>query len=226
MTSGEAKELNLFNATDTMAQFYEEIESFLSIMHREMEKLEYPTKAERLRPGTFTSKNLARRLLGSIMSIYVADDQAEGEDVEADTEDEEEDSSVGLTRKEIEISKDLKIPFTCVWLFDSKRTPKVDELKSPLLLSGQISEFSFTDKKSGEPAVPDRASLALSNLVQLSVKDIHRDGSIITMNCWRPKPMRKHKLVAKISRYLKQPLLQIDNQEKIRQVAQRIASEG
>ena len=60
MASIDDKEQNLFNATETLAQFYDEIESFLSILFSQMERAGFYTKAERLRSGTFTVNNLSR----------------------------------------------------------------------------------------------------------------------------------------------------------------------
>ena len=71
MTSIEEREKNLFNATDTLAQFYDEIESFMGILSGKMERLGYPASEERLRSGTFGIRNLPRRLLASAMVMFV-----------------------------------------------------------------------------------------------------------------------------------------------------------
>jgi hypothetical protein len=229
MTQLSEKEANLFNATDTLAQFYEEIESFLSILQREMAKLEFPIRAERLRPGAFTTKNLVRRLPATITTIYIPRidaEESEDEEEEDEAEDEEEtdETSKSLAKKDILITRELKIPFACVWLFEPKKIPTATNLKSPQLLSGVFSDMNFVDKKTGEAATGDSHLLSLSNLVQLAVKDGYRKDRVLTMNCWRPKPMKRYKLRAKLSDFTSQPLLEIDSHEKIRQLASRIAS--
>jgi len=70
MSGIEEREKNLYNATDTLAQFYDEIESFMDILSGSMERLGFPANAERLRSGTFTVRNLPRRLLASVLVIY------------------------------------------------------------------------------------------------------------------------------------------------------------
>jgi len=44
MKSLKQREQNLFNATETMAQFYDEIESFLSILYSSMEREGFAVK--------------------------------------------------------------------------------------------------------------------------------------------------------------------------------------
>ena len=95
MKSIEDREKNLLNATDTMAQFYEEIESFLGILFSNMEREGFSVKGERLRSGTFTVKNLTRRLLASVTTIYVKDIGAEDEPPEDDETDEPEEVGFG-----------------------------------------------------------------------------------------------------------------------------------
>ena len=67
----EDREKNLFNATDTLAQFYDEIESFTDILSGKMERKGYPSSEEQLRSGTFGIRNLPRRLLASAMVMFV-----------------------------------------------------------------------------------------------------------------------------------------------------------
>jgi len=72
MSTIDEREQNLHNATDTLAQFYDEIESFMDLLFGQHGGVSaFPTKAERLRPGTFTIANLPRRLLASAFVIYV-----------------------------------------------------------------------------------------------------------------------------------------------------------
>jgi hypothetical protein len=230
MMSLKERETNLFNATDTLAQFYEEIESFLSILRREMAKLYFPIRAERLRAGAFTTKNLVRRLPATIMTIYIprqADDIEENEQEDEEEEEREEEegetSAPSLSKKEVVITAELKIPFSCIWLFEPKTIPTAAKLKPPLLLSGAFSNMAFIDKKTNEVAATDNHPLSLSNLVQLSIKDSYRNDTTVTMNCWRPKSMKRYKLRAKVLGFASQALMEIDSQEKIRQVAQKIA---
>ena len=90
MTSIEEREKNLYNATDTLAQFYDEIESFMGILSGKMERLGYPASEERLRSGTFGIRNLPRRLLASAMVMFVKsiDDTAEDDETEEEPENE------------------------------------------------------------------------------------------------------------------------------------------
>ena len=46
MNTLEHREQNLFNATETMTQFYDEIESFLSILYSNMERAGFAVKNE------------------------------------------------------------------------------------------------------------------------------------------------------------------------------------
>ena len=89
MKSLEQREQNLFNATETMAQFYDEIESFLSILYSSMEREGFAVKTERLRSGTFTVKNLTRRLLATASVMYI-----KGSAKLADIDEEEEDEGI------------------------------------------------------------------------------------------------------------------------------------
>jgi hypothetical protein len=193
-----------------------------------MAKLDFPNKAERLRPGTFTTKNLVRRLPATITTIYIPriqeeDVEDEEEEEEGDEGDESGDTSTKLAKKEIQITSDLKIPFSCIWLFEPRKIPTASSLASPLLLSGVISNMTFVDKKTEETATSESHSLSLSNLVQLPIKDGNKKDSVVSMNCWRPKVMKRYRLRAKLLEFASQPLLEIDSQEKIRQVAQKIA---
>src|SRR5687767_324721 len=94
MLSIDEREQNLFRATAAMAQFYEEVESFLRILKDRMEEKEFGS-VPRMRSGTFSYTNLTRRLLATATIMYFrgADDQdLEEEDV---AEEGEEDEKVG-----------------------------------------------------------------------------------------------------------------------------------
>ena len=218
------REQNLFNAIDTLAQFYDEIDSFMDILFREMGKAGYTTKAERLRPGTFTVSNLPRRLLGTAMVLYVKG-VGDQEEVTGEEEEEEGEGEVAekIIKAEIAIVKGLKIPFTNIWLFDHKSVPSVATLSSPLLIVGAIGDIRFIEKRSGQPVELDSPMLSLSNLVQLPVRPNDKPGRAVRVNCWRPKSMRRYRMEAKLIRFETQPLLEMDSQEKIKAIAEKLA---
>ena len=73
MKSSQEIEQNLFNATELIAQFYEEIESFLNILYKYMTTHGFIGRNERLSGSPFGVKNLNRRLLASITTIFLKD---------------------------------------------------------------------------------------------------------------------------------------------------------
>ena len=87
MNTLEHREQNLFNATETMAQFYDEIESFLSILYGSMERAGFAVKNERLRSGTIAVKNLTRRLLATTSVMYIRGSAKLGEIDEEEEDD-------------------------------------------------------------------------------------------------------------------------------------------
>ena len=225
MKSVEERERNLLNATDTLAQFYDEIDSFMDILFREMKKMDYTAKAERLRPGTMTIRNLPRRLLGTAMVLYVKDigeqdEQLEEADEEANVEPLDAEKAV---KAEIQIVEGLKIPFASIWLFDRKSMPSLTTLSSPLLLTGAIGDMQFIEKKTDEIVTLASPMLSLSNLVQLSVNRGDKLARPIRLNCWAPRSMRKYRLQAKLVEFETQKLLEIDSQDKIRKIAEKLA---
>ena len=124
MLNIEEREQNLFNATDTMAQFYDEIETFLAILFGHMERAGYGTKSDRLRSGTFTMRNLTRRLLATAMVVYVKGVGSEDTlDDEEEQDDEEQDTEKG-GRAEISIQEATRIPFVQIFLFAAKDYPQ------------------------------------------------------------------------------------------------------
>jgi hypothetical protein len=191
MSSIEAREKNLFNATDTMAQFYYEIETFLSILYGNMERAGYSAKAERLRAGAFTTKFLTRRLLATATVIYVQGNgpSEEGLDEEEPEEDEEE-SKAG--KKEVVITSSLKMPFVQISLFTPRTIPSVRTLTSPVLYLGAVGELAFVDKNTDQPSNPEAPVLALSNLANIRIGSARKKGDVVTIPCWRPNRMRKY----------------------------------
>ena len=150
MTTIEQREQNLFNANETMAQFYDEIESFLSILHGNMEREGFAVKTERLRSGTVTAKNLTRRLLASASVMYIKDSAKLGE-----IDEEEEDEGVEIEEKpskdtDVTITKDTKIPLLTIHIFKPRTIPTAHTLSSPLLLIGAIGGLEFADRKTGK----------------------------------------------------------------------------
>lgn len=224
MISIDDKERNLFNATETLAQFYDEIESFLSILFSQMERAGFNTKAERLRSGTFTVKNLSRRLLATATVVYI---RGEGDDEEIIDEEEIENEEQAATAKEkgeLSITPELHIPFAHVALFEPKTIPTARTLSSPTLSVGAIGNMNFVDKKTGQPAVPDSPTVALSSLANPPVKSKHKQDDVIRINIWRPARMKKYRLVGKIIGFESMRLLEFDSQEKIRSLADKLAA--
>ena len=131
MKTLEHREQNLFNATETMAQFYDEIESFLSILYSNMERAGFVVKNERLRSGTFAVKNLTRRLLATASIMYIKDNGKLGE-----IDEEEDDEGAEMEGKpakdtDITILKDSKIPLVTIHLFNPKSIPTAHTLSYP-----------------------------------------------------------------------------------------------
>jgi len=223
MLSIDDREQNLFRATETMAQFYDEIESFLQILRDSMAKADFGLVNWRLRSGTFSYRNLTRRLLATATMMYFkGSDDTELEDEEAADEIEEADEKK-VGKRSIVIDPSLKIPFVMVWLFRPTAIPSTRTLSSPQLLVGAFSNFTFSDKKTGQKAAIEKPELALSNLAQLSPRPTSGVGEHITTSCWRPTAMRKFTLDAEIVAWEKHRLLDFDSHEKIQAVAQKLA---
>ncbi len=223
MNSMSEREQNLFNATDVLAQFYDEIESFMDILFGSMGRLGYTAKAERLRSGTFSIRNLPRRLLASATVIYVkgvggSEDVGEDDEIDEEPEDEGDDTSK-TGKEEVPITGDLRIPFVSLFLYPAKMIPSARTLKSPQLLLGALGDIHFVDKKTGQPTDPESPALSLSNLVQIPVSPNNKVGDMIRINCWRPKTMKRFKMEARLTGFESRMLLEIDTQEKIKQIA-------
>lgn len=223
MKSLEQREQNLFNATETMAQFYDEIESFLSILYSSMEREGFAVKTERLRSGTFTVKNLTRRLLATASVMYI-----KGSTKLTDIEEEEEDEGAEIEEKhgkdtDVTIARDTKIPLLTIHTFNPKTIPTAHTLSSPLLLIGAISDMQFVDWKTGKVSTEDSHTIGLSNLGQIHLKPGNQVGSSVGIRCWKPKNMRNFKIVGKLIGFESIKLLEIDSQDKIKEVAAKLA---
>ncbi len=223
MNTLEHREQNLFNATETMAQFYDEIESFLSILYSSMERAGFAIKNERLRSGTFVVKNLTRRMLATASIMYIRDNAKFGE-----IDDEEEDESTEMEGKpakdtDVTITKDSKIPLLTIHLFNPKTIPTAHTLSSPLLLIGAIGNMQFINKKTNELSNAESHTIGLSNLGQIQLKSGNKVGSSLGINCWKPKKMRNYKIVGKLIGFESLKLLEIDSQDKIKKIAAKLA---
>jgi hypothetical protein len=224
-TSVEEREKNLFNATDTLAQFYDEIESFTDILSGKMERKGYPSSEERLRSGTFGIRNLPRRLLATAMVMFVKDTDDTAEDDEPDDEPENEGGEpTKAGKQELTITPDLKIPFVSLFLFTPKTIPSAQTLESPQLLLGAVGNMRFFEKKTGQPSNLESPKLALSNLVQIPVAPNSKVGDAVHVDCWRPKAMRKYRLGATLLGFESRRLLEIDTEEKIGAIADQLAA--
>lgn len=226
MSTLEQREQNLLNATETMAQFYDEIESFLTILYSEMERMGFITKIERLRSGTFTVKNLTRRLLASASVMYIKDSTGADEIEEEEVVDEEE---LELEEKpgkdtDVTITRDMIIPLLTLHLFTPRTIPTAHTLSSPELLIGAIADMKFIDKKTGNPSDSPSHTMGLSNLGQIYLKPNNQVGNTLGVRCWKPKSMRNYKVQGKLIAFDSMNLLEIDNQEKIKEIAKKLSA--
>jgi len=222
MSTNKQCEQNLFNATETMAQFYDEIESFLSILYGFMEREGFAVKTERLRSGTVTVKNLTRRLLANISVMYIKDS---ADLIDIDEEDEDEGVEIEeITKKDtdVTITKETQIPLLTIHLFTPRAMPTAHTLSSPLLLVGAIGDLQFVDKKTGEAANPDSNTIGLSNLGQIYLKPENKIGTQAGIRCWKPRKMRNFKVQGKIIGFESMKLLELDSQEKIKKIAKTL----
>jgi hypothetical protein len=227
MSTIEDRETNLNNATDTLAQFYDEIDSFMSILSSKMERLGYPASEERLRSGTFGIRNLPRRLLASAMVLFFKNIDDTTEDDEAEDESETEVGEIDTaSRQELTITSDLRLPFVSLFLFPPKTIPSVRTLGSPQLLLGAVGNMHLVEKKTGQPCNLESPSLSLSNLVQLRVSPESKVGAALHVGCWRPKAMRRYNLKATLIGFESRRLLEIDTEEKIGKIADQLATFG
>lgn len=222
MKSLEEREQNLFNATETMAQFYDEIESFLSILYSSMEREGFAVKAERLRSGTFTVKNLTRRLLATASAMYIKDSAKL-----ADIDEEEEDEGIEIEEKhgkdtDVTIARDTKIPLLTIHMFNPRTIPAAHTLSSPLLLIGAIGDMQFVDRKTDKVSTEDSHTIGLSNLGQIYLKPGNQVGSPVGIRCWKPKNMRNFKIQGKLIGFESIKLLEMDSQDKIKEIAKKL----
>ncbi len=171
--------------------------------------------------------NLPRRLLASAMVMFVnvksIDETAE--DDEPEEEPENEGSEIVKARKQdLTITPDLRIPFVSLFLFPPKTIPSVRTLESPLLLLGALGNMRFVEKKTGHPSNPESPSLALSNLSKVMVPPGSKIGDTIRVGCWNPKAMRRYKLEAGLVGFESRKLLEMDSEEKIEEIAEKLAA--
>ena len=225
MATIDEKERNLFNATETLGQFYDEIESFLDILYSNMERAGFSAKGERLRSGTFTVKNLSRRLLASATVIYIRGFGDEEEVVDDELEGDEVDMATAkLGKAELAITPALRVPFVHIALFEPNTIPTARTLESPTICIGALGDMSFLDKKTGDTASPDSPVMTLTNLANIRMKSNHKQGDQIRLSVWKPARMKKFKLAATLLGFEKVRLLQIDTQPKIREISEKLAA--
>ena len=225
MSTLQEREQNLLNATETMAQFYDEIENFLTILRSEMERKGFFIKTERLRSGTFTVKNLTRKLLASASIMYIKD-STEGEDIdEVDVDDDEGIEAEEKPGKDtdVTITKEMIIPLLNVHLFKPRTIPTAHTLSSPELLIGAIGNLEFVDRKTGNISDAASHTMGLSNLGQIYLKPNSKVDNTLGIRCWKPKPMKKYKVQGKLVGFESIKLLEIDSQEKIKEIAKKLS---
>ena len=188
-----------------------------------MERAGFAVKNERLRSGTFAVKNLTRRLLATASIMYIRDNAKFGE-----IDDEEEDESTEMEGKpakdtDVTITKDSKIPLLTIHLFNPATIPTTHTLSSPLLLIGAIGNMQFLDRKTDGVSPAESHTIGLSNLGQIQLKPGNQVGSSLGIRCWKPKKMRNYKIVGKLIGFESLKLLEIDSQDKIKQIAAKLA---
>ena len=143
-------------------------------------------------------------------------------------DDEEEDESTEMEGKpakdtDVTITKDSKIPLLTIHLFNPKTIPTAHTLSSPLLLIGAIGNMQFINKKTNEVSTAESHTIGLSNLGQIQLKPGNKVGSTLGIRCWKPKKMRNYKIVGKLIGFESLKLLEIDSQDKIKQIAAKLA---
>jgi hypothetical protein len=222
MKSIEEREQNLFNATDTLAQFYDEIESFLDILYGCMERAGFAIRTERLRSGTLAVKNLTRRLLATVSVMYLKD---AGKQSEVEDEDEEE---IAETEEKpskdttVTLTADTRIPLLTIHLFTPRTIPTAHALSSPLLLVGAIGNIPFLDKKTDTPSTAESHTMGLSNLGQIQLKPGNHVGSQLGIRCWKPKSMLNYRAQGTLLGFESMKLLEIDSQERVKHIADKL----
>ncbi|MEM7210310.1 MAG: hypothetical protein AAF479_00240 [Pseudomonadota bacterium] len=187
-----------------------------------MERAGYTTKGERLRSGTFTIKNLTRRLLANAFVLYVKGAVNEGDAADLDESDDDDQDSTKAAKAEIPIVSGMRIPFVQISLFAPRAIPSVRTLSSPMLYLGAAGDLSFVDKKTDEPANPDSPVLTVSNLANIRLGSARKAGDSIEVPCWRPGRMKKYRLKGRLVGFESLRLLEIDSQDKISELAERL----
>ena len=222
MLSIEEREKNLFNATDTLAQFYDEIETFLAILFGHMKRAGYTSKGDRLRSGTSGIRNLTRRLLATAIVVYVKGGGSEDTlDDEEEQDDEDQDAGKG-GKAEILISAATRVPFVQIFLFAPKAIPNAKTLSSPTLYYGALGNLAFVDKQTGAPAKPESPVLTISSLSNILLSGALKQGDTIEKKLSKPSQMKKFILKGRLVGFERRRLLEIDSQERIHELAEQL----
>ena len=91
-----------------------------------------------------------------------------------------------------------------------------------MLYRGALGSLSFIDKKTGGPAKPESPALAISNLANIPLRGARKKGDAIAVACWSPGRMKKFKLKGQLVGFEDRRLLEIDSQERIQELAERL----
>jgi hypothetical protein len=156
-----------------------------------------------------------------VMFVKNIDDTMDDEEPEEEPENEVV-KIVKAGKQELAITPDLRIPFVNLSLFSPNTIPSVRTLRSPELLLGAVGNMRFLEKKTGQVSKLDSPSLALSNLVQIPVSPDSKVGGTVRIDCWRPKAMTRYKLEATLVGFESRRLLEIDAEEKIEEIADKL----
>ena len=84
--------------------------------------------------------------------------------------------------------------------------------------------MGFVEKKTGDAASPEKPVMTLSNLANIPLKSKHKLGDSIRLNVKKPARMKKFKLVARLVAFEKSRLLDIDSQDKLREIAKKLTA--
>ena len=221
----EDREKNLFNATDTLAQFYDEIESFTDILSGKMEKKGYPSSEERPKVGYVWHSQSTCRLLASAMVMFVKDTDDAAEDDEPDEEPENEGvEAAKVGKKELTITRDLKIPFVSLFLFTPKTIPSVQTLESPQLLLVAAGTCASLRRGRGSRATWSRPRWHSVISCRFPSLPTAKSGMLSALTARRLKAMRKYNLEATLIGFESHRLLELDTEEKIGEIADKLAA--
>jgi hypothetical protein len=111
-----------------------------------------------------------------------------------------------------------------LFLFSPKTIPSVRTLDSPKLLLGALGNMRFVEKKDPkQPGNPDSSSLAVSNLAQFRVTPDSKVGDKMRVGC-PGKKLKPFLLEATLVGFESCDLLEIDTEEKIEEIADKLAA--